>query len=88
MIFFKKPQALVTNRPLKMKPDYSLLLLRLIILIAAAAALLAFFPGLKTLEHTKETGIGAAIFCAVFILTFCIRKANEWERAIFLRFKK
>jgi regulator of protease activity HflC (stomatin/prohibitin superfamily) len=29
-----------------------------------------------------------AIFCVVLILTFCIRKANEWERAIVLRFGK
>jgi regulator of protease activity HflC (stomatin/prohibitin superfamily) len=47
-----------------------------------------FFPGLRTLELTPEAEIAAAIFCAVLILVFCIRKANEWERAIVLRFGK
>jgi regulator of protease activity HflC (stomatin/prohibitin superfamily) len=88
MIFFGNTPSLVKNRPLKMKPDYSLLLLRLIILIATAAVLAAVFPALLTLEISMETGIGVAIFCIVLILTFCIRKANEWERAIVLRFGK
>jgi regulator of protease activity HflC (stomatin/prohibitin superfamily) len=88
MTFFEKTPSLVTNRPLKMKPDYSLLLLRLIILIVTAAVLAVVFPALLLLEISRETGIGVAIFCIVLILTFCIRKANEWERAIVLRFGK
>jgi regulator of protease activity HflC (stomatin/prohibitin superfamily) len=74
--------------PLKMKPDNSLFLLRVIILITTAATLLTVFPGLKMFEYTTGTGIAAAIFCVVLILVFCIRKANEWERAIVLRFGK
>ena len=80
--------TLVTNRPLKMKPDFSLVLLRLIILAATAALLLAIFPNMVKLHDAAETGIAAAIFCAVLISVFCIRKANEWERAIVLRFGK
>jgi regulator of protease activity HflC (stomatin/prohibitin superfamily) len=88
MTFFENTPSLVKNRPLKMKPDYSLFLLRLIILIVTAAVLVIVFPAFLTFENVTETGIGAAIFCVALILTFCIRKANEWERAIVLRFGK
>jgi regulator of protease activity HflC (stomatin/prohibitin superfamily) len=73
---------------MKMKADYSLLLLRSIILIASVAALVAVFPNATAPEYTTDTGICIAVFCLVLILVFCIRKANEWERAIILRFGK
>jgi regulator of protease activity HflC (stomatin/prohibitin superfamily) len=76
-----------------MKPDFSLFLLRLVILIVTAAVLLAVFSALKTREDTPfwqngGTGICIAVFCVVLILAFCIRKADEWERAVVLRFGK
>ena len=88
MNFLKNAQPLVSNKPMKMKKDFSMILLRSIILIITTAALLAVFPGLKTLEYSNEMGKGIAVFCLVLILVFCIRKANEWERAIVLRFGK
>jgi regulator of protease activity HflC (stomatin/prohibitin superfamily) len=88
MNFFDKGKPLVSNRPMKMKPDFSLLLLRVIFLIASLAALAVFFPVFLTPENTEDIGISIAVFLAVLILTFCIRKNNEWERAIVLRFGK
>ncbi|MDR2941568.1 MAG: slipin family protein [Treponema sp.] len=82
MNFLNNRQPLVSNEPMKMKPDFSLFLLRLVILIASAFAV--FF--LKNI--TQDIGGAVAVFLAVLILTFCIRKNNEWERAIVLRFGK
>ena len=39
MSLFDKEQPLVSNKPLKMKPDFSLVLLQLVILIVASAVL-------------------------------------------------
>jgi regulator of protease activity HflC (stomatin/prohibitin superfamily) len=87
MSFFDKGQPLVSNKPMKMKPDFSLFLLRFVILIAASTALAAVC--LKTASvNTTDIYIYIAVFLVVFILTFCIRKNNEWERAIVLRFGK
>jgi regulator of protease activity HflC (stomatin/prohibitin superfamily) len=88
MIFFDKGQPLVSNKPLKMKPDFSLFLLRLVILIVASAALTAVFLKTASPESIEDICIYTAVFIVVFILTFCIRKNNEWERAIVLRFGK
>jgi regulator of protease activity HflC (stomatin/prohibitin superfamily) len=70
------------------KPDFTLFLLRLVLLVAAFILLVAFFPALHTMEETTETGIGIAVFLAVVIVVFSIRKTDEWERAIVLRFGK
>ena len=88
MSFFDKGQPLVSNKPMKMKPDFSLFLLRLVILIAASAALAAVFFRAAVPENTVDICIYIAVYLFVFILTFCIRKNNEWERAIVLRFGK
>jgi regulator of protease activity HflC (stomatin/prohibitin superfamily) len=88
MNFFDKGQPLVSNKPLKMKPDFSLFLLQLVILIVASAVLTAVFLKTSTPGNTEDICIYTAIFIVVFILTFCIRKNNEWERAIVLRFGK
>jgi regulator of protease activity HflC (stomatin/prohibitin superfamily) len=86
MSFFNKDQPLVSNKPMKMKPDFSLFLFRFIILIAVIAALRVIF--LAVPEYTADISIYIIVFCVMFILTFCIRKNNEWERAIVLRFGK
>ncbi len=88
MIFFDKGKPLVSNKPMKMKPDFSLFLLQLFILIIASAALAVVFIKTSTPENTADICIYTAVFIVVFILTFCIRKNNEWERAIVLRFGK
>jgi len=88
MNFFDKEQPLVINKPMKMKPDFSLVLLQLVILIVASAALAVIFLKTSTLGNTDDICIYTVIFIVVFILTFCIRKNNEWERAIVLRFGK
>jgi len=85
---FDKRQPLVSNKPLKMKPDFSLILLQLVILIIASAVLAVVFLKTASPENTADICIYTAIFIVVFILTFCIRKNNEWERAIVLRFGK
>jgi regulator of protease activity HflC (stomatin/prohibitin superfamily) len=86
MSFFNSEKPLVSNKPMKMKPDFSLFLFRLVILIAVTAALRVIF--LAVPEYTADISIYIIVFCVVFILTFCIRKNNEWERAIVLRFGK
>jgi len=86
MNFFNYGKPLVSNKPMKMKPDFSLFLFRLVILIAVMAALRVIF--LAVPENTADIGVYIAVFFVVLILTFCIRKNNEWERAIVLRFGK
>jgi len=88
MIFFNKEQPLVSNKPMKMKPDFSLHLLRLVILIAASAAFAAVFLKTSAPYNTADIYIYTAVYFIVFILAFCIHKNNEWERAIVLRFGK
>jgi len=88
MSFFDKGQPLVSNKPMKMKPDFSLILLQLVILIIASAALAVVFLKTSSQGNTEDICIYTVVFIVVFILTFCIRKNNEWERAIVLRFGK
>jgi len=79
---------LVKNKPLKTKPDFTLFLLRLIVLAVTAAAILIIFPVPAQLEDWSEMGTGIVVFVAALLLVFSIRKADEWERAIVLRFGK
>jgi regulator of protease activity HflC (stomatin/prohibitin superfamily) len=76
-------EPLVKNKPLKTKPDYTLGLLRLVVLAVASAIMLVTLPWDWT-----GLGTGSAIFLVVFLLVFSIRKADEWQRAIVLRFGK
>jgi len=76
----------------KNKTDYSLGIIRFI-LITAAIAVLAGVYHIPTrtdlaLEDLKSMWIGIAVFLVVLIFVFSIRKADEWERAIVLRFGK
>ena len=78
-----QPEPLVRNKPLKTKPDYTMGLLRLVVLAVASAIMLIVLPWDST-----GLGTGSAIFLVVFLLVFSIRKADEWQRAIVLRFGK
>jgi regulator of protease activity HflC (stomatin/prohibitin superfamily) len=81
-------QPLVKNKPLKTKPDFTLFLLRLIVLAVTAAVILIVFPVPAQPENWAEMGTGIVIFMAALLLVFSIRKADEWQRAIVLRFGK
>jgi len=77
---------------IKNKSDYSLGILRFIILVIAASIILAVYhiPEKTDLnmEDLKGMWIGIAAFLVVTLFVFSIRKADEWERAIVLRFGK
>ena len=77
---------------IKKKADYSLALIRLIILLITVAIISVVYhlPERSVLnpEDLKSMWVGIAIFFVVLLLVFSIRKADEWERAIVLRFGK
>ena len=81
-------ESLVKNNPVRSKPDFTLFLLRFIMLAVTAAVILCVYPMPEKPEDWAGAGIGLVIFLAVLLLAFSIRKANEWERAIVLRFGK
>ena len=85
---YTQSEPLVKNKPLKTKPDYTLALIRLVVLSVTAAVILVVFPVPENLRDWTEMGTGAAVFLAVLLLVFSIRKADEWQRAIVLRFGK
>ena len=78
--------------PVKKKADHTLFLLRFILLVITIGAISAFYQiPVKTDLHLEDlTGMwcGFAIFFVMLLLVFSIRKADEWERAIVLRFGK
>ena len=87
----ERKQPLINNAQKRQRGDFSLLLLRLILLAIAALVILRYGP------HSWQSALpanpagaapGAGLFLLALILVFCIRKANEWERAIVLRFGK
>jgi regulator of protease activity HflC (stomatin/prohibitin superfamily) len=79
---------LVYNTPVKKRPDFSLLLLRIIVLVITAVVLLCVFPVPENPNDAAEIWPAIAVFLVVLLLVFSIRKADEWERAIVLRFGK
>lgn len=89
-------EPLVRNSDRKERPDFSLALLRIIILVIVMAAALPLIINLETpVDIRAASGTSAlraaaytAIVIAALILACCIRKADEWERAIVLRFGK
>ena len=87
MSFFEKAEPLVKNKPLKIKRDFSLFWLRLILLILAAALIVAFLI-MPEKGDSAQAAIGIVIFLAALLLVFSIRKTDEWQRAIVLRFGK
>jgi len=83
-----QPEPLVRNKPMKTKPDYTLFLLRLVVLAVTAAVILIVCPVPERVNDWTEMGIGTAVFLLMTLLVFSIRKADEWQRAIVLRFGK
>jgi len=81
-------EPLVKNKPLKTKPDYTLALIRCILLAVTAAVILIVFPIPETTQDWADMGIGIAVFLLMTLFVFSIRKADEWQRAIVLRFGK
>jgi hypothetical protein len=86
MSFFNNIQPLVKNSNKKKKADFSLLLLRLIILAVTAVIILGVFPVPEKPEDWAKMGPGIAVFLIMLLLVFSLRKVDEWERAIVLRF--
>jgi regulator of protease activity HflC (stomatin/prohibitin superfamily) len=69
--------------------DYTLAMLRTVILAAVMVLSLALLPppGFpEKLPEPGEAGILGGIFLTALLLVFSIRKVNEWDRAIILRF--
>jgi regulator of protease activity HflC (stomatin/prohibitin superfamily) len=67
--------------------DYTLPALRLIILTLAVASLWALQSALAgSVSPEARWGMGAAVFLLVLLLTLSIRKMDEWNRGIILRF--
>jgi regulator of protease activity HflC (stomatin/prohibitin superfamily) len=61
--------------------------LRLILLILTAALIIAFLI-MPEQGDSAQAAIGIVIFLAALLLVFSIRKTDEWQRAIVLRFGK
>jgi len=80
-------QSITKKTPIKAK-DYTIVLLRLIILVITAAVIFFIYSMPEKPQDLIEMHIGISVFIVVFILVFSIRKADEWERAIVLRFGK
>ena len=89
MNFFSQGGA---QSPVKRKADFTLFLIRLIVLVITAAVIsIVYHVPAKAAFHVEdflEMRSGIVIFIVVLLLVFSIRKADEWERAIVLRFGK
>jgi regulator of protease activity HflC (stomatin/prohibitin superfamily) len=78
--------------PVKRKADFSLPLIRLILILITAAVISIIYhiperPDLN-LDDLKNMWVGIAIFIVMLLFVFSIRKTDEWQRAIVLRFGK
>ena len=85
--------SFVKNMPLKKRPDFTLFLLRFIVLVITASVILCVFPvsqkpGDFSAMRAASFGVGITVFLVMLLLVFSIRKVDEWERAIVLRFGK
>ncbi|GHU37758.1 membrane protein [Spirochaetia bacterium] len=78
-------QPLVKNTRRRQGPDFTLALLRLILLAGVAVLILVFGLAFERLLDPVATVIGCTVFLAALLLIFCIRKVDEWDRAIVLR---
>ena len=94
---FGSKQPLIKNARRHRRPDFSFVLLRLILLILAGTLILRFGTHLQPpsgaeMPRMQSNAAGALLSAVLFllalILVFSIRKADEWERAIVLRFGK
>jgi hypothetical protein len=79
-------ENLIKNKRKREKPDFSLALLRFIIF--AIAAMVVFGTGVSSWVYWSPANMGvrALILLVILLLVFSLRKANEWERIIVLRF--
>lgn len=81
-----------SQSPVKKKVDFTLALIRIILLVITLAVISIVYhiPERSdlNLEDLKGMWGGIAIFFVVLLLVFSIRKVDEWERAIVLRFGK
>jgi regulator of protease activity HflC (stomatin/prohibitin superfamily) len=80
-------QPLVKNAR-RQKPDYTLALLWLVLLTIGGAAIYGAAFACGGFGEPAVQALCAAAYIALMLLVFSIRKADEWERAIVLRFGK
>jgi len=77
---------------IKKKADYTLGVIRLIVLVITAAVISIIYhipeKSFLNLEDLKGMWLGFAVFFFMLLAVFSLRKADEWERAIVLRFGK
>ena len=81
---FDTARPLIKNAGRHSRPDFSMVLLRIILLVIAGSLILGIGPGLEA----AGAAFSLVLFLVALILVFSIRKVNEWERAIVLRFGK
>ena len=81
---FDAVRPLIKNARRHSRPDFSMILFRIILLLIAGSLIFVIGPGLEP----PGTALSLILFFAALIIVFSIRKANEWERAIVLRFGK
>lgn len=84
----KKPDtpSLVKNPRRPWRFDGTLAMLRLVLLAAAAALIAAVLFALGRDFAGPAAGISGAVYMLIALAVFSLRKINEWERAIILRF--
>ena len=75
-------ESLIRNVRRWEKPDFTFGFLRLAVLVVTAWLIAAFCPAADMLST------GVVIFAVVAVLVFSLRKADEWKRAVVLRFGK
>ncbi|MCL2765419.1 MAG: slipin family protein [Treponema sp.] len=78
--------------PAKKKADYSLFFLRFIVLVITIVIISIVYQIPENPQwqpaDIKDMMAGVAVFLVVLLLVFSLRKADEWQRAIVLRFGK
>jgi regulator of protease activity HflC (stomatin/prohibitin superfamily) len=83
----EKPPLIKQQPHSSPRRDYTLPALRLIILALAGASLWALQSALAgSVSPEIRWGMGAAVFLLVLLLSLSIRKMDEWNRGIILRF--
>ncbi|MDR2952897.1 MAG: slipin family protein [Treponema sp.] len=88
MSFISNSQPLIKNTHKKPGKDFSLLPFRFILLAITVAAVLCIFPLPYKADNLAVMAPVIGIFLVAIILVCSIRKVDEWERAIVLRFGK
>lgn len=81
-------QPLVKNMAGKRRRDYSLVWLRFAALTLTVVCICAGYFLSGASGNPADIAVCAIIFVAALIFVMCARKADEWERAVILRFGK